>query len=129
MTLRSLYDRVYWLQLLCHPVEALDLTDPAGKPDHGKILPAVLLVCAIVAQFAGTPFPATALIVLGSLAYGYGAWRSFLKAKAVTGTEQATVGWSRQETRQEVDERRVHRLEHVVVPARDPELGVQPTVE
>lgn len=101
----------FWFRLLADPVEALDLTDPHGRADHGKILPAVLLVSAIVAQFVGRPFPVPALIVLGSLSYGYGAWRAFLKARAVTHHTE----------RREVDVA-VH------APPRDVAEGVQPTV-
>jgi len=69
----------FWIHLLLDPFTALDLVDRRGKPDHGKVLPAILLFSAIVAQFLDKPFASASLIILGSLAYGYGMWRSFLK--------------------------------------------------
>lgn len=76
-----------WGQMLYNPFHALDLTDDLGNTDHGKALPAILLISAIVAQFLGNQFSAITLTILGSLSYGYGAWRSFLKTRAVTSSE------------------------------------------
>lgn len=77
----------FWIHLVLDPFTALDLVDKDGKPDHGKILPAILLFSAIVLQFIDKQYTAAVLITLGSLSYGYGMWRSFLKSKAVTSVE------------------------------------------
>lgn len=71
---------------LWNPVEALDLRDNNNNPDHSKILPWMLLMVAMIFHAVGIPFTWWELTTLGSLAYGYGAWRTFLKAKSVTGT-------------------------------------------
>lgn len=82
------FKNTLWVQLLHNPFHALDLTDDLGNTDHGKALPAILLISAIVAQFLGNQFSAITLTILGSLSYGYGAWRSFLKTRAVTSHEE-----------------------------------------
>lgn len=102
---RRFLNEVWWVQLVLNPPVALDLVDNVGKIDHGKVLPAVLLFSAIAAQFVGHAFAIGALIVLGSLAYGYGAWRAFLKSRTVTSNEQLV------------------RIE------RDPVAGTQPTAD
>jgi hypothetical protein len=114
---RWLLDDVWWVQLALNPLAALDLVDSrTGKPDHGKIWPAALLTAAIVAQFHNKPFTIAALMVLGSLAYGYGAWRTLLKSKAVTATEANTNTTT-------------HTTNTTITLApRDVERGVQPTV-
>ena len=110
----KLLDSFWWLQLVLNPPMALDLTDArTGKVDHGKILPAILLFAAITAQFTGVPFAIGALIVLGSLAYGYGAWRAFLKSRVVTSKESVHTSTSTS----------------TVISKRDPVSGVQPTAD
>lgn len=81
----------FWLHLVIDPFTALDLTDRRGKPDHGKVLPAILLISAIVLQFLEKQFSVAVLITLGSLSYGYGMWRSFLKSKTVVSRETLQV--------------------------------------
>lgn len=106
----------FWVHLLLDPFTALDLVDADGKPDHGKVLPAILLFAAIVAHFGHNPFTAASLIILGSLSYGYGMWRSFLKSRSVTATEQTI--------KQEI----ISRHEEILS-RRDVNLGVDPTYE
>ena len=74
------------LRLIWDPIRALDLLDRSDKPDHGKVMPCILLASAIVGSFTGHAFPVASLIVLGSLAYGLSAWRAFLQSKSVTFT-------------------------------------------
>lgn len=107
----------WWVLLATNPLAALDLIDQrTGKPDHGKIFPAGLLVSAIIAQFKAVPFAVGSLVVLGSLAYGYGAWRTFLKSRVVTATQtDANIN--------------VHQTTTVVPIPRDVERGVQSTVD
>lgn len=106
----------FWIHLLLDPFTALDLVDNRGKPDHGKVLPAILLFSAIVAQFRDKPFASASLIILGSLAYGYGMWRTFLKTKTVTVQEQNStqVIISRHEE---------------ILSRRDVNAGIDPTYE
>ncbi len=106
----------FWIHLLLDPFTALDLVDRRGKPDHGKVLPAILLFSAIVAQFLDKPFASASLIILGSLAYGYGMWRSFLKTKTVTVQEQNSTIVS------------VSRHEEILS-RRDVNAGIDPTYE
>jgi hypothetical protein len=109
------------IRVLWNPVEALDLTDNEGKPDHGKILPAILLVSAITLQFLGKQYAIGILVVLGSLAYGYGAWRTFLKSKSVTGTfsEVAKTEKVEVDIKQELTQR--------IIEKRDHDEGFEPT--
>ena len=81
----------FWLHLVIDPFTALDLTDRHGNADHGKVLPAILLISAIVLQFLEKQFSVAVLITLGSLSYGYGMWRSFLKSKTVMSRETLQV--------------------------------------
>lgn len=109
-------NKKFWLHLLLDPFTALDLTDSSGKTDHGKVLPALLLFSAIVLQFKGNQYSAAVLIVLGSLSYGYGAWRAFLKSKTVTATEAT----QRIKIEQRVEE---------ILARRDVDAGIDPTYE
>jgi hypothetical protein len=109
--------KTFWLHLLLDPFTALDLVDQRGKPDHGKVLPAILLFSAIVGQFIDKPFASASLIILGSLAYGYGMWRSFLKSRTVVVSEQ--------NSKQEI----VRREYKEIMARRDITLGIDPTHE
>lgn len=108
----------FWLHLVLDPLRTLDLTDSKGNPDHGKVLPAILLFAAIIAQFLNQPFAVGSLIVLGSLSYGYGAWRAFLKSKTVTSTEVLTH--NKTEISQKIEQ---------ILSRRDVAEGVDPTYE
>lgn len=110
--------KAFWLHLVLDPFTALDLTDAKGQPDHGKILPAILLLAAIVAQFLDRQFSAAVLVILGSLSYGYGAWRAFLKSRVVTATEM---------TMNKTVNVNVKREE--ILARRDVDLGIDPTYE
>jgi hypothetical protein len=111
-----------WIvRLLWDPVETLDLVDSDGRPDHGKVLPAILLFSAILYQYLAIPYAIGALVVLGSLAYGYGAWRAFLKSKSVTGTFS-------EETKSEKVEVDIHQeITERILKNRDSEAGIDPT--
>lgn len=110
--------KTFWIHLLLDPFTALDLVDSRGKPDHGKVLPAILLFAAILAQFIHNPFTSASLIILGSLSYGYGMWRSFLKSKTVLTTEAVAI--NKTEITQRVEQ---------ILERRDVNLGVDPTYE
>lgn len=76
-----------WLvRAVWDPVDACDLVDKQGKADHGKVVPFLFLVVACVLHVLGMPFSWYELLALGSLSFGYGAWRTFLASRAVTGT-------------------------------------------
>jgi hypothetical protein len=96
------------LRALWNPVDALDLRDKADQPDHAKIVPWILLMISIVFHAVGIPFTWWELTTLGSLAYGYGAWRTFLQAKNVTGNFASSIT-------------------HTITEKRDPAAGIQPT--
>lgn len=57
----------------------LDLCDSRGKPDNQKILPLVVVIAALVANFVHNPFSVTALIVLGAIAFGPRVYGLFLR--------------------------------------------------
>lgn len=97
------------LRALWSPVEQLDLYDRSGKPDHSKIVPFLFLVSAVAAHFLAMPFAWWELLALGSLSFGYGAWRQFMATKAVSGTLEEKISRS------------------YVSPLRDAEAGVDPT--
>lgn len=107
-------DWPWLLRALWNPIEALDLRDNDDKPDHGKVLPWILLMAAIVFHAMGIPFAWWELTALGSLAYGYGAWRTFLKAKSVSGTFTESV-------------QRTSIHTHSITERRDPSEGIEPT--
>lgn len=73
--------RLFW-----NPVEALDLTDDTGKPDHAKVVPVVMQGVIIVFKALGNPFSLLEMIVMLSASYGQAIWRQFLKSRTVTGT-------------------------------------------
>ena len=103
--MRKLFEKIWhslWVQLIYNPFHAMDLTDDSGKTDHGKVLPAILLISAIVAQFLGKQFDAFILIILGSLSYGYGAWRSFLKSRN-NATQHTQITVTRKERERDLD--------------------------
>lgn len=105
----------FWLHLVIDPFTALDLVDREGRPDHGKILPAILLFSAIIAQFLDKQYSLGVLIALGSLSYGYGMWRTFLRSKAATATEHT----------ENVNVKIKQRYEEILS-KRDVENGVDP---
>lgn len=105
-------------ELLMHPIRALDLVDAAGNPDHSKIMPAGLLVSAIVLQFLNRPFDHITLLELGSLSYGYGAWRTFLKSKSVT-----------EHTQVRKEQKELKIIHETILARRLPDDGVDPTHE
>lgn len=73
---------MYWLlTLLKNPLEALDLVDDRGRPDHGKVLPALCLIWLLVLLSVGRPLPLGTVIALGSLSFGYAGWRTFLRSR------------------------------------------------
>lgn len=106
-----------WLcRALWNPVDALDLRDKDDRPDHGKIVPWTLLVVAIVYHAVGIPFTWWELTALGSLAYGFAAWRTFLQARNVVGTFDA----SKVETLED-------SVRRTITETRDTKLGIEPT--
>lgn len=76
------------LRLVWNPVTALDLVDSHGQPDHGKVIPVAVVAVALVLHGIGNPLGVLELVVMVSAAYGYGAWRTFLRSRVVTGTVQ-----------------------------------------
>lgn len=85
------------LKILINPIDALDLRDERDQPDHGKIMGffAFLILFVLIAGyvFAGARLvPLGHMIVLGTLAFGWPAWRTFLKARTVTSTESISGG-------------------------------------
>lgn len=96
-------------RLLWDPVSALDLRDKTDKPDHAKIVPFLFLTFACAAHFV-TPLSWWELLALGSLSFGYGAWRTFLSSRAVSGTFNQT-----------------ETITRTIVEQRDAAKGIQPT--
>lgn len=85
------------LSLLRNPVEALDLKDSNDRPDHGKIMGFVAFIGMFSLSAAHVVFDAKLLplghmIALGTLAFGWPAWRTFLRARTVTITETLVGG-------------------------------------
>lgn len=76
----------YVLRLIWDPVDALDLLDDTGKPDHSKVVPVVVLALVIVFKAVGNPFTLLEMIVVLSASYGQSMWRQFLKSRTVTGS-------------------------------------------
>ncbi len=73
------------LRLIWNPIEALDLHDEHGRPDHGKVMPAVCLVWLLVLVSSGHTPPLGVLIALASLSFGYAGWRAFLRSRSAGG--------------------------------------------
>jgi hypothetical protein len=95
------------------PVRELDLLDKNDKPDHGKIVPFLFLIAAFTAHFF-LPLTWWELSALGSLSFGYGAWRTFLTSKTVSGTFNTSTNTSTS-------------VIHTITERRDPEKGIEPT--
>ena len=74
------------LRALWNPVIGFDLLDNKGHADHGKIIPWAFLVFACVMAAVGRNLSWYELLALGSLSFGSGAWRTFLKSRVVSGT-------------------------------------------
>lgn len=100
------------LRALWNPVEALDLRDKNDKTDHAKVVPWILLMVSIVFHALGIPFTWWELTALGSMAYGYGAWRTFLQSRNVAGTFTEKVD---------------HVVTHTIAERRDHAAGIEPT--
>lgn len=95
-----------------NPIDWFDLRDRKDQVDHGKVIPWAFLVVAVVAHFAGVPFAWWELLALGSLSFGYGAWRTFLQSRSVTGQFTHQVS--------EVTQR-------IIQERRDHNAGIEPT--
>lgn len=100
------------LRALVDPIRAFDLVDRYEHPDHTKIIPFFTLVAVLTLKYLAVPFTVLELTVLFSAAFGLSAWKMFLRQRTVTG-----VG---------MDQNTVVRT---IVERRDPELGVDPTLE
>jgi len=98
---------VRWIILLLwDPIEALDLADKQGRPDHGKVIGLVGFVALYLLILLRREVTLGQFIVLGSIIFGWASWRTFLASKAATATEAT---------------QRIVKLE------RDAKLGVEPT--
>jgi hypothetical protein len=96
--------RVPWLlRVVWNPVAAFDLTDGRQRTDHSKVVPWAFLVTACVFKGFGNPFEWYELLALGSMSFGYGAWRTFLKSKSITGTFEKKESLVKTVIRQERD--------------------------
>lgn len=71
---------IWWLQLLVHPVKALDLVDNHGKPDHGKILPAITLLVFLVLTVLERLPDLDVVLTLMIASHGYAGLRTLLRA-------------------------------------------------
>jgi hypothetical protein len=78
----------YVLRLIWDPVDALDLLDDTGKPDHSKVVPVVVLGIIIVFKAIALPFSLMEMVVLVSASYGQSMWRQFLKSRTATFSER-----------------------------------------
>lgn len=74
-------NRVFWWRLLIDPVQALDLRDRKGDPDHGKILPAITLFWFMVLATLGKLPSVWYTIILVSASFGWAGWRTFLRSR------------------------------------------------
>lgn len=101
------------LRLAWDPFRALDLVNDKGKPDHGKVMPAVVMACIIVAHFIGNPIGDMLAVILVSGSYGFASWRTFLNTKALTVRRQEAVSDS--------------TTTNITVAPRDTSSGIQPT--
>jgi len=104
------------LVLLWDPVTALDLVGPDGAVDHSKVIGlftfgTILAAIMLWVLGIGQLIPLGHTIALISTAYGWIGWRTFLKSRAATATEE----------RQVVEETVTIREQ------RDLTLGVDPT--
>lgn len=82
-----------WLWLLLHdPGRALDWYNGAGHYDHAKVVPDLVLFALVVLQlvvgFSTMKLPPMGWGIIDlSAAFGYGAWRAFLRSRTVTSEE------------------------------------------
>lgn len=108
------------LRLLWDPVRALDLVDEHGKADHAKVIPTALLVTVVVLRAVvwNSVVPSVLeLLVLFSASFGYGAWRTFLKSKTATFTQDTKINLTGN----------VPDIVKAVKASRDLATGTQPT--
>lgn len=80
--MRKLLDLVWWLELLLHPIRALDLVDREGKPDHGKIFPAITLVVFLVLTVRGQLPDIGTVLALLCASHGYAGLRTVLRSRS-----------------------------------------------
>lgn len=77
------------LKLVQFPAYAMDMLDRTGKPDHGKIVPFIVVQELIVLLCLGRlPVTASAVALVSVLitaVFGQSMWRAHLKAKHSTG--------------------------------------------
>ena len=82
MTRVLTYDRC--VHLVQFPAYALDLLDRTGKPDHGKIMPALVIAAVLVLHAFHNPLPLGVVITLVAAAFGASTFRAFLRSRTVT---------------------------------------------
>lgn len=76
------------LWVLWNPLEALDLLDRKGNPDHGKLIGLVGFVAIYLTIFLDRLPPLGHTIALLSVIFGWAGWRTFLASKTVTASEE-----------------------------------------
>lgn len=79
------------LWVLWNPLEALDLLDKQGKPDHGKVIGFMGFLALYVTIFLRLLPPLGHTIALLSVIFGWAGWRTFLASKSVTASEERQV--------------------------------------
>jgi hypothetical protein len=83
---------VKWLLwLLWDPLSALDLRATTGKPDYAKVVGFFGFIVFIGLILAGFLPPLGHTIALLSVLFGWVGWRTFLKSRAATATEERIV--------------------------------------
>jgi hypothetical protein len=106
---------------LLDPIDSFDLTDNNGNADHSKVVPFMVIVVTLVFHAIGNPMPLWHVISLVSASFGYGSWRTFLKAK--TATLASTSADNRTDTKVNTT---TTTLNHTITEKRDVALGIDP---
>lgn len=108
------------VRMLWDPARAFDLVDATGSADHGKLLPATLMLAVLVLKVLGITFAWYELLILAALTGGVSLVRTLIKSGAIKGTGTAAISLAETVQHTITETRETHR---------DPSRGVEPTRE
>ena len=79
------------IRALWDPVRELDLVDAKGKPDHGKVVPAMVVLWLLsLATIQRAPSLGFSIAVLAA-SFGGSTFRAFLRSRTVTASEDTVI--------------------------------------